>query len=140
MLSRLVDDAATLVGLGYTCAVAGQRERGQAIQQQLAELATHRYVSPDDHAIVCLGLGDVKQTFSWLRTVVADRSEWLCKFGVDPVLDALRSESRFKELLRLVNGASLAPDLFAEKLRAEGTEAQDMRHGVGVPTFGEHGH
>ena len=31
-----------------------------------------------------------------------------------------------------------ADDLLAEKLRAEGTDAENMGHRVGVPAFGEH--
>ena len=31
-----------------------------------------------------------------------------------------------------------ADDLLAEQLRAEGADAEDVRHGVGVPALGEH--
>ena len=31
-------------------------------------------------------------------------------------------------------------DLFAQQLRSEGTNAQDVGHRVGVPALGEHGH
>ena len=33
-----------------------------------------------------------------------------------------------------------ADHLFAQELRAEGADAEDVRHGVRVPAFGEHRH
>jgi hypothetical protein len=101
----LDDDSAMLVGRGYTFAVTGQRAKSLEMLATLTELAKHRYISPDDFGILSIGLGDVDQAFAWMAKAVADRSEWLCKFGVDPVLDPLRSDPRFRELLRLVNGA-----------------------------------
>ena len=102
---RLDDDSAMLVGQGYTFAVAGQRAKALEVLATLTELAQQRYLSPDDFGILAIGLGDVDQAFPWMAKAVEDRSEWFCKFGVDPVLDPLRSDPRFRELLRLVNGA-----------------------------------
>src|SRR5262249_15332007 len=101
---------ATLADLGYAYAVCGQPEKAGEALAALTDLARQRYVSPDCQAIVAIGLGDREQAFSWLEQVVADRSEWLSKFGVDPVLDPLRSAPRFQEMLRKVRGAGCHAD------------------------------
>lgn len=101
---RLADNAATMVGLGYAFAVCGERTRAEGMLAELRELGRRAYVSPDDYAIIYIGLGDRDQAFTWLEKAAADRSEWLCKFGVDPVLDPLRSDPRFKKLAQRVVG------------------------------------
>ena len=97
---RLHDNWATLSNLGYAYAVSGQPAKAHEVLDELTELASRRYVSPDCQALVFIGLGDKDKAFSWLEKVVADRSEWPCKFRVDPVLDPLRSDLRFDALLR----------------------------------------
>jgi serine/threonine protein kinase/Flp pilus assembly protein TadD len=100
---RLNDYSLTLAGLGYAYAISGQQAKAQELLDTLTEQTNHRYVSPDCQAIICIGLGDRDQAFSWLEKAVEDRSEWLCKFRVDPVLDPLRSDPRFDAMLQRMN-------------------------------------
>lgn len=96
---RLTDDSVTLASLGHAYAAAGQHAEAVGVLDALTELARQRYVSPDCQAIVHIGLADNDQAFFWLAKAVEDRSEWLCKIRVDPVLDPLRTDPRFDGLI-----------------------------------------
>jgi tetratricopeptide (TPR) repeat protein len=100
---RLEDNATTLVDLGYAYAVAGRPEKAHEALAALEGMASQGYVSPDDYAILYIGLRDWDRAFAWLDKAVEDRSEWLCKISVDPIMDPLRADPRFQSLLRLVN-------------------------------------
>lgn len=97
----LDDNAATVSDLGHAYAAAGQPAKAREMLDDLAQRARQGYISPDRLAIVHISLGDKDEAFVWLRKAVEDRSEWLCKIRVDPILDPLRSDPRFPELLRL---------------------------------------
>jgi hypothetical protein len=47
-------------------------------------------------------LGEHDEAFRWLGKVEEDRGEWFAFAGVDPRLDALRSDPRFASVLRRV--------------------------------------
>ncbi len=72
---------------------------------ELRELGRRAYVSPDDYAIIYIGLGDRDQAFTWLEKVGGRpfrdgyvNSAWTL------VLDPLRSDPRFKKLAQRVIG------------------------------------
>lgn len=100
---HLNDDSVTFASLGHAYALSGQLAKAREVLDELTDLAKHGYVSPDCQAIVYLGLGDRDRAFSWLEKVIAERSEWACKFRVDPVLDPLRSDARFDLLIQQAN-------------------------------------
>ena len=92
----------TLAGLGYACAVAGQRERAEKIAAELEARFEQSYVPAYYIAQVHAGLGDRERAFSWLERAYADRDSLLVNAGVDPHLDSLRSDSRFVDLSRRI--------------------------------------
>jgi serine/threonine protein kinase/Flp pilus assembly protein TadD len=98
--TQLHKDQVTLAGLGYAYAASGEPNKAREILDSLNELGKSQYVSPDCQVILSIGLGDKDQAFSWLNIAMADRSEGMCKIRVDPVLDPLRSDSRFDALLQ----------------------------------------
>jgi hypothetical protein len=51
-------------------------------------------------ARVYAGLGDISQTFAWLRKARDARDERMVMLKVDPKLDTLRSHPLFSNLLR----------------------------------------
>jgi hypothetical protein len=44
-----------------------------------------------------------KEAFVWLEKEVAERGYWTGVYAVDPVLDDLRADPRFKEMLKRLN-------------------------------------
>ena len=88
--------------LAYTYAVAGQTEQATSKVVELEELARSAYVSPYDLAVAYLGLGDKEKAFALLEQAYAEHDDGLLMLKIDPLLDTLRSEDRFKKLLQQV--------------------------------------
>jgi serine/threonine-protein kinase len=88
-----------LAALGYVYAVSGRRSEARRVLAELQELPRPRYVSPVDVATIYAGLGDKDQAFAWLEKAHRERSAKLLMLNAEPKFDALRSDSRFDDLL-----------------------------------------
>ena len=86
--------------LGYTYAIAGQRNKAEASLGELDELATRRYVAAFPRAVIYTGLGEKERAFEWLEKAYAGRNMQLRFLKVSPLFDPLRSDPRFTELLK----------------------------------------
>ena len=89
--------------LGYAYAVSGRAGEAGRVLGELARLATQRYVSPLEFAVVHAGLGQREQAFSWLDKAFADRVPRLSGLREDPRLASLHGDPRFADLLRRMN-------------------------------------
>jgi len=89
--------------LGEVHARARRRKEAEKILEDAVELSKERYVSSYFIARLCAALGDREQTFQWLETAYQERAAWLAFVKIDPVLDDLRSDPRFQDLLRRMN-------------------------------------
>ena len=83
--------------------MTGKRAEAQKVLDELQEQSKRRYVSPYLIALVYLGLSNKDQAFSWLEKAYDERSVNLMYLKVEPMLDPLRSDPRFAELLRRMN-------------------------------------
>ena len=92
----------TLSGLGHAYAISGKRNEAEKIIAELKELSRRRFVSPFNIALIYAGLGETDQAFGWLERAYDERSVELTWLRVWPVLDGLRADGRFTELLRRV--------------------------------------
>lgn len=88
-----------LAMLAHTHAIAGNREKAEALLADLVAESRGRYISPYDIAVVHAGLGDTDSAIERLRAAVEERSAWLVFVNVDPRLDALRSEPGFANIV-----------------------------------------
>jgi TolB-like protein len=88
--------------LGFAYARAGRRSDAERVIRELQELSARRFVNPDYIAIVYMGLGENDEAIEWLYRATEARTDWPLFFSVDPVLDSLQSDSRYKELLRSI--------------------------------------
>jgi non-specific serine/threonine protein kinase len=87
--------------LGHAYAVAGKRAEAQKALAELKDLSKKgRYVSPLNVALVYTGLGDKAQALDWLERAYEDHSDRLAWIRFWPLLDSLRGEPRFQDLLR----------------------------------------
>lgn len=93
-------DKDAVAALGYVYAILNQREKAQDALAELKERAKQEYVSSYHMAIIHVGLGEMDQAFDWLEKAYEERSYWLTFVRVDPVLDKLRSDTRYTDLLR----------------------------------------
>src|SRR5205085_4816802 len=85
--------------LARTYALSGRRSEATALLNQLCEVSTQSYVSPYRIAAVYAALGDKDRAFKWLGHAYDGRDCWLIWLAVDPVVDGLRSDKRFPDLL-----------------------------------------
>jgi Flp pilus assembly protein TadD len=92
-----------LGALGYVAGLSGRFDEARAILSELAELRTSRYVSPFDLALTHLGLGETGQALDWLERACEDRSFWFLYSIRLPFFASVRSEPRFREILRRMN-------------------------------------
>ncbi len=88
--------------IGHVQGVSGQRDEARETLDVLKRLARERYVTPYGVALVHAGLGEKGQALAWLDRALEDRSHWLVWLKLDPRFDALRSDNRFRDLLRRV--------------------------------------
>jgi TolB-like protein len=93
--------------LGFAYARAGRRSDAEQVIRELQELSAKRFVNPDYIAIVYMGLGENDEAIEWLYRATEARTDWPLFFPVDPVLDSLQSDPRYKELLRSIGLSEL---------------------------------
>jgi TolB-like protein/Tfp pilus assembly protein PilF len=91
-----------LAALAHAYALAGRRSDAEQVLQGLLERARQSYVSPFDIALIYTALGQKDTAFAWITKAVAERSTWLVYSKWEPRLDPLRSDPRFRDLLRRI--------------------------------------
>lgn len=87
---------------GYACAVAGRHDEARRVLAEMERLSENSYVSSYYFAIIYIGLGEIDRAFEWMARVCEERAGFLAFLKVEPVLDPLRSDARFNNLLRRV--------------------------------------
>jgi TolB-like protein/DNA-binding winged helix-turn-helix (wHTH) protein/Flp pilus assembly protein TadD len=99
-LSERAPGALGMLGLAY--GLAGRKAEATKILNELLELNKTRYVTPAALVNVYLGLGDKEQAFVWLEKAYAERSNYIAYLKVFPILDPIRSDRRFTDLINKV--------------------------------------
>jgi hypothetical protein len=89
--------------VGVSLALAGEKKEALRAIRELQDISGKRYVSPYGVAQIYATLNDKEQTYKWLETAYRDRAVWMSYLAVDPVFDSIRSEDRFRDLLRRVD-------------------------------------
>jgi TolB-like protein/Tfp pilus assembly protein PilF len=92
-------DRDAVAALGHVYAISNQRDKAQGALAELKERARQEYVPSYHMAIIHVGLGEIDHAFDWLEKAYEERSYWLTFLQVDPVLDNLRSDTRYTDLL-----------------------------------------
>lgn len=85
--------------LGRALGLTGNREEGRKVLERMLSMAQEGYVPPDFIAVVYEGLGNRDKALEWFERAYEERSVdlWLLP---DPQLDSIRSDPRFKRILR----------------------------------------
>ncbi|HEY0761998.1 MAG TPA: tetratricopeptide repeat protein [Pyrinomonadaceae bacterium] len=89
-----------MLGLAY--GLAGRKQEATKVLNELLELSKTRYVTPAALVNVYLGLGDKEQAFVWLEKSYQERSNYVAYLKVFPLLDPIRSDPRFNDLVRRI--------------------------------------
>jgi serine/threonine-protein kinase len=85
--------------LGYAYAKSGRKDEARKLLAELKEQSKGRYVAAYWIARIYVGLDEKDEAFAWLEKAYQDRSWWLVWIKMEPQLDSLRSDSRFKGLM-----------------------------------------
>jgi TolB-like protein/Tfp pilus assembly protein PilF len=93
---------AAMAGLGQAHGLAGRKADGRQYLERLRAVSKTRYVSQYFMACVWIGLGEKAQAFDCLEKAFQERSGWMAHLKVDPIVDGLRSDPRFKNLIQRV--------------------------------------
>jgi TolB-like protein/Flp pilus assembly protein TadD len=93
----LVDAA---LGLAY--AVTGQQEETKKVAEAFRTTFSQRYIPSTYFGMLYAGMGDKVRAQAWLEKALAERSDGLTWLGVEPMLDEMRSDPKFQELLRKI--------------------------------------
>jgi len=99
---QLNDDPLVLASFGHLLGSSGKRDQALKALDQLQQMAKQRYVSAYSFAIVYEGLGDKDKAFQWLEKGYQDRIYEMNYLKVDALLEDLRSDPRFADLVRRV--------------------------------------
>ena len=86
--------------LGQAYAVTGKRDQAIEALGQLEKWSPKYYVSPFHKGRIHAALGQRDQAFEWFEKALEERSFYLSWFKVEPELDPLRGDPRFKRLLQ----------------------------------------
>jgi len=87
--------------LAHAYARAGQREEALKLVGELKRIVAEReYVPAFSLIYAYAGLGDKEQAFAWLERSYKERKPKMVWLNVDPLLDPLRSDPRFHDLVR----------------------------------------
>jgi adenylate cyclase len=95
--------ASALASLGHAYAVTGRRTQAKKVLDQLDRLSKQEYVPAEFRVHIYAALGEQDRTFEWLEKSYEDRSIGVVELKTDPEFDRLRSDSRFRDLVRRMN-------------------------------------
>jgi TolB-like protein/DNA-binding winged helix-turn-helix (wHTH) protein/Flp pilus assembly protein TadD len=88
--------------LGLVYGLAGRKEEARKVLNELLDLNQRRYVTPAALVNVYIGLDEKDQAFVWLEKAYEERSNYVAYLKVLPMVDPLRSDPRFADLVRRV--------------------------------------
>lgn len=91
-----------IAALSYCYALAGRNNQALELLNQLKEISLQRYIPALYFALIYMGLGDNDSAFEWIDKALQERSGYLAYFAVDPKVDMLRSDPRFREVLKRI--------------------------------------
>jgi serine/threonine-protein kinase len=92
--------SSTKATLAFCLAASGDQSYARQIAGELEERLKSEYISPVDHAIVQMALGDKEKALDWTERAIEERRGWVAYLRVHPIVDSLRGEPRFDALVQ----------------------------------------
>jgi TolB-like protein len=94
--------------LAHVLARSGNRSGAEQLLSGLLEESKKKFISAYDIAVIHEGLGDVDRAFDWLNKACDEESGFLPYLNVDPRLNPLHGDRRYKDLLSRMGLPSVA--------------------------------
>ena len=95
-------NARHLAFLGYAYALSGRHDKAKQILTELENRSARNPFCFYGIGLIHLGLGDKQLALDWLEKADQERDDWLLFLKIEPAMDTLRTEPRFRELMRHV--------------------------------------
>jgi len=92
----------TLAALGTAYAAAGTNGEARRIAAELEQCQQEHYVLPYNIAKIYAALGEKDAAFPWLERAYQEGNPDLIELNTEPLLDELRGEPRFTNLMRRI--------------------------------------
>ena len=89
------------LGMGY--GLSGQKDEAIKILDKLKKISKEKYVSPSHIGFIYFGLGEKSQFFKYFNKACSEREPQCFYSKAIPHFDGLRSDPRFKALLKKMN-------------------------------------
>jgi pentatricopeptide repeat protein len=86
--------------LASAYASAGDTAAALQVLRDMEQRSTRQYVAPFTFAMAYAALGHKTEAFKWLHQGIQERDQYLPENFFDPLLDPLRSDPRYEEVLR----------------------------------------
>jgi Flp pilus assembly protein TadD len=96
-------DAYLYMDLAYIYAVTGRREEALELVEKLKATPENMRIKGSALAFVYAGLGDLDACFRWLEYAAETREGFFGWFRSNPILEDVREDPRFAELLKKAN-------------------------------------
>ena len=90
----------TKANLAHAYAVSGRKNEALKLLDELHQKSKQRHVASWVFALIYTGLGDKNHAFEYLEKGYDDRPSDISYLGIEPRLEPLRSDPRYKELMR----------------------------------------
>ena len=88
--------------LGLAYAVTGRLEKARRLAETFKAAARTRYIPPTYVGMIYAGLGNKDEALRWLEKAFEERADGLTWLNVEPMLDDLRPDPRFQDLVRRI--------------------------------------
>jgi tetratricopeptide (TPR) repeat protein len=97
------DNSAVLSYLAQVQALSGNHSEARKILRRLEKPSAPMFISAWDLALIYAALSEKEKALTQLEKAADQHVGWIVLLGVDPALDSLRSEPRFKALQQRVH-------------------------------------
>jgi DNA-binding SARP family transcriptional activator/Tfp pilus assembly protein PilF len=91
-----------LAARGHLLGIVGRKKEAEAVLSKLDSMSRQQYVTAYGVALVYESLAQNDSAFAWLDRGVRERTHWLVWLNRDPRWDPLRTDPRFKSMVRRV--------------------------------------
>src|SRR5207253_4380518 len=91
-----------LAALGHGYAVSGRKAEALKIIRELQERSRREFVPSYSIATIYIGLGMKDEALQYIMKAYAEGSYYMIHLKVDPMLDSLRPDPRFTDVVRRV--------------------------------------
>ncbi len=105
-MRRYIELSGSSIGkgsLGFFLARSGQRDEAVKLLAELKQASSQQYVPFTAVAFIHLGHGEKEDALDWLEKEIDARGSYSTYYATMPELDDLRTEPRFKAMLKRLN-------------------------------------